>query len=69
MQEMRLCSISDEYIDFLRKDFPNVYSNKETKRIHTRKYIGVTLQISDYLYYIPMSSTKDTDYQVAGEKK
>ena len=69
MQEMKLCSISDEYIEFLREDFPNVYSNKETRRTHTRKYIGVVMQISEYLYYIPMSSPKDTDYQVAGDKK
>ena len=45
MREMRLCSISDEYIEFLREDFPNVYSNKETRRTHTRKYIGVVMQI------------------------
>lgn len=69
MQEMELCSISDEYIEFLRKDFPNVYSNKENRRTHTRKYIGVVIMISEYLYYIPMSSPKETDYQVAGDKK
>lgn len=69
MQELKLYSISDRYIDFLQKDFPNVYSNKANKRIHTRKYIGVVMRISNYLYYIPMSSPKDTDYQVAGDKR
>ena len=34
-QFMRLYSISDDYIAFIRKRFPRVYSNKETFRIHT----------------------------------
>ena len=69
VQEMKLCSISDEYIEFLRKGIPNVYSNKERERTHTRKYLGVVMSISEYLYYIPMSSPKETDYQVAGEQR
>ena len=28
MDELKLYSISDEYIEWLRKDYPNVYSNK-----------------------------------------
>ena len=28
MDELKLYSISDEYIKWLRKDYPNVYSNK-----------------------------------------
>lgn len=69
MEEFKLYSVSDEYVEWLRKDFPNVYSNKINTRIHTRKYLGVVLQISNYHYYIPMSSPKDSDYQVAGENK
>ena len=69
MKELKVCSISDEYIEFLREEYPNVYSNKETRRTHTRKYIGVVMHISEYLYYIPMSSPKETDYQVAGEQR
>ncbi len=41
---MQLYSISDEYISYLRKKFPRVYSNKEDSRVHTRKYLGVVME-------------------------
>lgn len=66
---MKIYSVSDKYINYLRKDFPNVYSNKENRRKHTRKYIGVVLELEGYHYYVPMSSPKDSDYQIAGENR
>lgn len=68
MSELKIYSVSDRYIKYLRNQYPNVYSNKEEKRTHTRKYVGVVLVIGGYKYYIPMSSPKDTDYQYAGGK-
>lgn len=38
-------------------------------RIHNRKYVGIVLCLGNYHYYIPMSSPKETDYQIAGENK
>ena len=69
MEEFKLYSVSDEYIDYLWAIFPNVYSNKETTRVHTRKYVGIVLRLENYHYYIPMSLPKESDYQIAGEKK
>lgn len=69
MEKFKIYSVSDEYIDYLRKVYPNVYSNKAGQRFHTRKYIGIVLKIKNYNYYIPMSSPKPTDYQIAGEGK
>lgn len=69
MKEFKLYSISDEYVEWLREDFPNVYSNKVNARTHTRKYLGVVLHIDRYNYYIPMSSPKNSDYQMAGKDK
>ncbi len=69
MQEFKIYSVSDEYISYLRKHFSNVYSNKENHRNHTRKYIGVVIEVNGFNYYIPLSSPKETDYQVAGERK
>ncbi|MGYP000283735694 len=66
---LKIYSVSDKYINYLRKDFPNVYSNKENRRKHTRKYIGVVLELEGYHYYVPMSSPKDSDYQIAGENR
>lgn len=67
MKGFKLYSVSDRYISYLREKFPNVYSNKMDTRIHTRKYLGVVLQVGEYHYYIPMSSPKQTDYQIAGD--
>lgn len=67
MEEFKLYSVSDRYISYLREKFSNVYSNKMDTRIHTRKYLGVVLKVGEYHYYIPMSSPKQTDYQIAGD--
>lgn len=69
VEEFKIYSISDKYIEYLREKYPNVYSNKIDRRVHTRKYVGVVLRIDNYNYYIPMSSPKESDYQVAGDKK
>ena len=69
MEELKIYSVTDSYIEYLRKANPNVYSNKIGNRTHTRKYVGVVIRIGAYNYYIPMSSPKDTDYQVAGDHK
>lgn len=69
MEEFKLYSVFDEYVEWLRKYFPNVYFNKINSRTHTRKYLGVVLQIGQYNYYIPMSSPKNSDYQNAGGNK
>lgn len=67
---MRLYSISDEYINYIRKKFPRVYSNKEDTRIHTRKYLGAVIEIETHKYYIPLSSPKDKhDYIMVDGKK
>lgn len=69
MRELKLYAVSDRYIDYLRTYFPEVYSNKINARIHTRKYLGVVIEIGNFNYYVPMSSPKPTDYQLAGEQK
>lgn len=67
---MQLYSVSDEYISYLRKNFPRIYSNKENSRIHTRKYLGAVIEIDSHKYYIPLSSPKDKhDYIMMDGKK
>ena len=67
---MQLYSVSDEYISYLRKNFPRVYSNKEDTRVHTRKYLGAVIEIDSHKYYIPLSSPKDKhDYIMIDGKK
>lgn len=60
---MKLYSVSDRYINYLREYDKKVYDNKEDIRIATRKYLGIVLKIDDFNYYIPMSSPKKSDYK------
>lgn len=69
MEEFKIYSVTDKYVDYLRTKYPNVYSNKVNNRTHTRKYVGIVMEIEGFHYYIPMSSPKDTDYQIAGSEK
>ena len=69
INEFKIYSVSDRYIQFLKEKYPNVYSNKEGHRTHTRKYVGVVLRIEKFYYYVPMSSPKESDYQIAGHDK
>lgn len=63
---MRLVSISDGYIEFLREKCPNVMDNKYEERKHTRKYLGVILTIGEFNYFAPLSSPKPYDYKGDG---
>ena len=60
--KLKLYSVSDKYINYLRKYDSKVYDNKVTNRNHKRKYLGVVLNINNYNYFIPLSSPKKTDY-------
>ncbi len=60
---MKLYSVSDQYIKYLKTFDSKVYDNKEENRKMTRKYLGVVLKINHFNYYIPMSSPKKSDYQ------
>lgn len=60
---MKLYSISDRYIKYLRNFDKRVYDNKEETRNKTRKYLGIVFKINDLNYYIPMSSPKKSDYK------
>jgi len=58
---MKFYSVTDGYIDFIRREHAHVYSNKELERSNTRKYIGVVLVIGEYNYFVPLSSPKPRD--------
>lgn len=60
---MKLYSITDNYINYLKRYEKRVYDNKEDIRKVTRKYLGIVLKVNDFNYYIPMSSPKKSDYK------
>lgn len=49
MGELKLYSVTDDYISFLQSMYSNVYSNKQESRTHTRKYKEL---VSDEMIYI-----------------
>ena len=59
---LKLYSVSDEYINYLRKYDNKVYDNKVNNRKKSRKYLGVLLKVNEFNYFIPLSSPKNSDY-------
>lgn len=51
---MKIYTIRDDYIDFLRSLDPNVLYNKKEKR----PYIGIVIVVNQCNYYVPLSSPK-----------
>ena len=64
---IRIVEISDSYINYLKDFFPHtMMDNKEGRRTHTRKYIGIVFEIGTFKYFAPMSSPKQSDYNSDG---
>lgn len=65
MEDLKLYTVSDSYIKFLRATVDqHVFANEDIRYVHTRKYLGVVITISGYNYYAPLSSPKNTDYLI-----
>ncbi len=66
MDDIRIYSVSEEYISFLRTDpkLNKIFDNKIDTRSHTRKYLGAVFTQGDFRYFVPFSSPKNSDYIV-----
>ncbi|MCF2612093.1 MULTISPECIES: type III toxin-antitoxin system ToxN/AbiQ family toxin [Fusobacterium] len=51
---MKLYTINEEYINYLRQFSENVKYNKK----ESRPYVGIILKIDDYTYFAPLGSPK-----------
>lgn len=69
MSDIKIYSVSDRYISYLRNDprLKNVFDNKEGLRSHTRKYLGIVFVHDGFNYFIPFSSPKKSDYTVGND--
>ncbi len=67
MRDIRIYSVSDHYISYLRSDpkLRCVFGNKINNRFHTRKYLGAVFSHGEFHYFIPFSSPKNSDYIVS----
>lgn len=60
---MKLFEVTDAYINYMKQWFyKTMMDNKENFRRHSRKYLGIVLEINDYKYFAPLSSPKPSDY-------
>lgn len=64
MNELKLYEISEEYINFLRKEDCLVLSAKEDDRNHTRKYLGIVYTINNM---IPVPKSELSLYDAENE--
>lgn len=66
---MKLYSIDNAYIEYLKLHDNNVLSNEDSHYSHSRKYLWLELNIDNNKYYIPFSGPKDSDYNPDGSIK
>ena len=61
-KELRLYTVSDEYVQYLSKFDKKVMSNKEEERKFERKYLGIIFNNNEFNYFVPLASPKGSDY-------
>lgn len=60
---LKLYIVEDDYIQDLQTNIDvHVFANIDSKYVHSRKYLGIVLQINGFSYYAPISSPKESDY-------
>ena len=59
MENIKLYTVSDKYIDYLSIYAPHLFHNKKPNQIHKRVYIGVILKVHGMDYFAPLSSYKE----------
>lgn len=55
MENIKLYTVSDKYIDYLSIYAPHLFHNKKPNQIHKRVYIGVILKVHGMDYFAPLS--------------
>lgn len=64
---MDLYEITDDYIKYLQQFDKRVLSNHFVK--HNRKYLGLGIELSGHMYYIPLSSPDSMDFDSNGNPR
>lgn len=64
---MKLIEVSDRYVNYLKQFFySTMLDNKEERRKHERKYLGIIISINSINYFAPLSSPKQSDFDKYG---
>lgn len=59
MENIKLYTVSDKYIEYLSTYAPHLFHNKKAGQSHKRAYIGIILKVNGLDYFAPLSSYKD----------
>ena len=57
---MKIYELNEEYIDYLHSIDNKVENSKGKDYQFSRKYLGVILEINNFKYFAPLSSSKST---------
>lgn len=58
MENIKLYTVSDKYIDYLSIYAPHLFHNKKPNQIHKRVYIGVILKVHGMVILLLYLRTK-----------
>lgn len=59
MSELGFYTVDERYIDYLVPYAPHLFHNAKADQRHSRKYIGVILEVNGCDYFAPLSSFKE----------
>lgn len=62
MEKLKIYTVSDDYIEYIKKYDKNILFGRGEGYATSRKYVGVVLSMNDFQYFAPLSSPKDSDY-------
>lgn len=55
---LRVYEVEPSYIDYLCASEPKMFHNAKSSQFHSRKYVGIVLEVDGFDYMVPLSSYK-----------
>lgn len=59
MAGLSFYTVDERYIDYLAPYAPHLFHNAKKGQGHSRKYIGIVLEVNGFEYFAPLSSLKE----------
>ena len=59
MAGLSFYTVDERYIDYLAPYAPHLFHNAKKGQGHSRKYIGIVLEVNGFEYFAPLSSFKE----------
>lgn len=59
MAGLSFYTVDERYIDHLAPHAPHLFKNARKGQAHSRKYVGIVLEVNGFDYFAPLSSFKE----------